>query len=75
MSRQNVVSLFEVSNIYFGYFKLNCGGAGNADLLEIVGDVYALIDSGLFLNRMFDFPYNPARYSFDSEEILARRAV
>ena len=22
-------------------------------------------------NRMFDFPYNPARYSFDSEEILA----
>ncbi len=43
----------------------------NADLLEIVGDVYALIDSGMFLNRMFDFPYNPARYSFDSEEILA----
>ncbi|MDE6031715.1 MAG: hypothetical protein K2G32_08855, partial [Oscillospiraceae bacterium] len=42
----------------------------NADLLEIVGDVYALIDSGMFLNRMFDFPFNPARYSFDSEEIM-----
>lgn len=43
----------------------------NADLLEIVGDVYALIDSGLFINRVFDFPFSAARYSFDSEEILS----
>lgn len=42
----------------------------NADLLEIIGDVYMLIDSGMFNNRVFDFPYSPARYSFDAEEIL-----
>ena len=42
----------------------------NADLLEIIGDVYTLIDSGMFNNRVFDFPYSPARYSFDGEEIL-----
>lgn len=42
----------------------------NADLLEIVGDVYVLIDSGMFNNRVFDFPYSPAHYSFDAEEIL-----
>ncbi len=42
----------------------------NADLLEIIGDVYLLIDSGMFNNRVFDFPYSAARYSFDAEEIL-----
>ncbi len=42
----------------------------NADLLEIIGDVYVLIDSGMFNNRVFDFPYSAARYSFDAEEIL-----
>ncbi len=41
----------------------------NADLLEVIGDVYTLIDSGMFNNRVFDFPYAPARYSFDAEEI------
>ncbi len=43
----------------------------NADLLEIVGDVYALIDAGLFNKRVFDFPYSAGRYSFDTDEILA----
>lgn len=42
----------------------------NADLLELVGDVYALIESGLFNKRVFDFPYSAARYSFDAEEIV-----
>lgn len=42
----------------------------NADLLEIIGDVYVLIDSGMFNNRVFDFPYSSARYSFDAAEIL-----
>ena len=36
MSRQNVVSLFEVSDIYFGYFKLNCGRAGGNNKLEVL---------------------------------------
>ena len=43
----------------------------NADLLEIVGDVYALIESGMFNNRVFDFPYSSGRFSFDTQEILA----
>ncbi|MGN1423925.1 MAG: hypothetical protein ACI4XA_11155 [Oscillospiraceae bacterium] len=43
----------------------------NADLLEIVGDVYVLIESGMFNNRAFDFPFYPGRFSFDPEEILA----
>ena len=30
----------------------------NADLLEIIGDVYALIDAGMFNKRVFDFPYS-----------------
>ena len=42
----------------------------NADLLEIIGDVYVLIDSGMFNNRVFDFPYSSAHYSFDAAEIL-----
>jgi len=42
----------------------------NTDLLEIIGDVYVLIDSGMFNNRVFDFPYSTAHYSFDSAEIL-----
>lgn len=43
----------------------------NADLLDIVGDVYALIDSGLFNNRVFDFPNAPGRFSFDINDIVA----
>ena len=43
----------------------------NTDLLEIIGDVYVLIDSGMFNNRVFDFPYSAARYSFDADEIAA----
>ena len=42
----------------------------NADLLEIVGDVYALIDAGMFNKRVFDFPYSAGRFTFDTEEIL-----
>lgn len=43
----------------------------NTDLLEIVGDVYLLIESGMFNGRVFDFPYSPGRYEYDPEDILA----
>lgn len=42
----------------------------NTDLLEIVGDVYLLIESGMFNGRVFDFPYAPGRYDYDPEELL-----
>lgn len=42
----------------------------NAELLDIVGDVYALIESGLFNNRVFDFTNAPGRFSFDINDIL-----
>ena len=41
----------------------------NSELLEIVGDVYSLIESGLFNNRSFDFTYSPGRFTFDLAEI------
>ncbi len=43
----------------------------NTDLLEIVGDVYMLIESGMFNNRVFDFPYSAARYNYDADEVLS----
>lgn len=43
----------------------------NADLLDIIGDVYVLIGSGMFNNRVFDFPYSAGRYNYDADEILA----
>lgn len=43
----------------------------NAELLDIVGDVYALIESGLFNNRVFDFPYSAGRFNFDMQDILS----
>lgn len=42
----------------------------NADLLDIIGDVYVLIGSGMFNNRVFDFPYSAGRYNYDADEIL-----
>ncbi len=42
----------------------------NSDLLEIIGDVYLLIESGMFNGRVFDFPYSPGRYDYDADEIL-----
>lgn len=42
----------------------------NTDLLEIVGDVYLLIESGMFNGRVFDFPYAPNRYDYDPDEII-----
>ncbi len=42
----------------------------NSDLLEIVGDVYSIIDSGLFNNRVFDFSYSTGRFAFDTQDIL-----
>ena len=41
-----------------------------ADLLDIVGDVYALIESGLLNNRVFDFMFTAGRFSFDVQELL-----
>lgn len=43
----------------------------NAELLEIVGDVQALIESGMFNNRVFDFPYSSGRFSFDVSDVVA----
>lgn len=42
-----------------------------ADLLDIVGDVYALIESGLLNNREFDFVFTAGRFSFDIQDILS----
>ena len=42
-----------------------------ADLLDIVGDVYALIESGLLNNREFDFVFTSGRFSFDINEVLS----
>lgn len=43
----------------------------NAELLEIVGDVQSLIESGMFNNRVFDFPYSEGRFSFDTSDIVS----
>lgn len=43
----------------------------NSDLLEIVGDVYSLIESGMFNNRVFDFGYTTGRFAFDTQDILS----
>lgn len=43
----------------------------NAELLDIVGDVYALIESGLLNKRVFDFPYSAGRFNFDTGDVLS----
>lgn len=43
----------------------------NAELLDIVGDVYALIESGLLNKRVFDFPYSAGRFNFDTQDVLS----
>lgn len=43
----------------------------NAELLDIVGDVHALIESGMFNNRVFDFPYSEGRFTFDTKDVVA----
>ena len=43
----------------------------NSELLEIVGDVYSLIESGLLNNRSFDFTYAPGRFTFDLADVKA----
>lgn len=42
-----------------------------ADLLDIVGDVYALIESGLLNNRVFDFMFTAGRFGFDTQEVMS----
>ena len=42
----------------------------NAELMDIVGDVYALIESGMLNNRVFDFIYTPGRFNFDTEDMV-----
>ena len=42
-----------------------------ADLLDIVGDVYALIESGLLNKRVFDFMFTLGRFSFDTQDIMS----
>ncbi len=43
----------------------------NSELLEIVGDVYSLIESGLFNNKSFDFAYTPGRFALDVADLKA----
>lgn len=43
----------------------------NSELLDIVGDVYSLIESGMFNNREFDFPCVPGRFSFDAADMMS----
>lgn len=42
-----------------------------ADFLDIVGDVYALIDSGLLNKRVFDFMFTAGRFSFDIQDVMS----
>lgn len=42
-----------------------------ADLLDIVGDVYALIESGLLNKRVFDFVFTAGRFSFDTQDVMS----
>lgn len=43
----------------------------NADLLEIIGDVYALINCGMFNGRIFDFPFTKSGYSFEKSVLMS----
>lgn len=43
----------------------------NADLLEIIGDVYALINCGMFNGRVFDFPFMKSGYSFEKASLMS----
>lgn len=41
----------------------------NNDLVEIVGDVYSLINCGMFNNRIFDFEHRHLPYNYDASNI------
>ena len=43
----------------------------NADLLEIIGDVYALINCGMFNGRVFDFKFVKSGYSFEKASLMS----
>lgn len=43
----------------------------NADLLEIIGDVYSLINCGMFNGRVFDFPFTKSGYSFEKASLMS----
>lgn len=47
------------------------GSITNADLLEIIGDVYALINCGMFNGRVFDFPFAKSGYSFEKASLMS----
>ncbi len=42
----------------------------NKDMLEVVGDVYQLINCGMFDKRLFDFETSKAGYSFDKAKVV-----
>ena len=42
-----------------------------ADLLDIVADVYALIESGLLNKRVFDFMFTAGRFNFDIQDLMS----
>lgn len=41
----------------------------NKDLIEIVGDMSRLMESGVLKDRTFDFGYTAPRYNFDTEAV------
>jgi hypothetical protein len=45
------------------------GRITNAQMLEIVGDIDAMIETGMLLGRRFDFPISQSKYSFDAKAI------
>jgi hypothetical protein len=45
------------------------GRTTNAQMLEIVGDIGALISAGMLNGRKFDFPITQGKYSFDANVI------
>lgn len=42
----------------------------NAEMLELVGDVGALIRCGMLDGRVFDFPYSKNRFAFDKDMLV-----
>ncbi len=43
----------------------------NVDLLEIIGDVYSLINCGMFNGRVFDFPFAKSGFSFEKAVLMS----
>ncbi|MCL1831860.1 MAG: hypothetical protein FWG45_02980 [Oscillospiraceae bacterium] len=53
----------------YGHQFLIPGRITNSQMLEIVGDMDAMIDTGMLFGRRFDFPISPGKFVFDAKEI------